>query len=68
MSHDPAGRYPSAQELSAEVARYLDGHPVAAYPDNIFRKAERLYERHRVAVLLVATYLLMRVLLALWKR
>ncbi len=69
MSHDPAGRYSSAQELSAEVARYLDGQPVEAYPENIFRKAERLYERHRVAVLLVAAYLLMRVLLlALWKR
>ncbi len=69
MSHDPVGRYASAQELSSEVARYLDGQPVEAYPENIFRKAERLYARHRVAVLLVAAYLLMRaLLLALWKR
>ncbi len=69
MSHDPAGRYASAQELSAEVARYLEGLPVTAYPESIFRKAQRLYERHRVAVLLVAAYLLMRILLlAVWKR
>lgn len=63
MASEPAGRYPSAQELAADVARYLDGLPVAAYPENVFRRTARLVSRHRVAVLLVTAYLLMRVLL-----
>ena len=63
MAPEPAGRYSSAQELAADVARYLDGLPVAAYPENMFRRAARVVSRHRVAVLLVAAYLFMRVLL-----
>jgi RHS repeat-associated protein len=60
---DPTGRYSSAQDLALDVARYLDGAPVEAYPENLFRKAGRLISRHRVAILLVAAYLVMRVLL-----
>ena len=63
MAQEPAGRYVTAQELSADVARYLDGEPVEAYPENLFRKAGRLMSRHRVAILLVTAYLVMRVLL-----
>jgi eukaryotic-like serine/threonine-protein kinase len=63
MASDSAGRYSSAPELAADVARYLDGLPVAAYPENMFRRAARLVSRHRVAILLVTAYLVTRVLL-----
>jgi len=63
MAHDSTGRYRSAQELSADVARYLDGLPVIAYPEGVLAKAQRVVSRHRVAVLLILAYLLTRVLL-----
>ena len=63
MAQEPAGRYVTAQDLALDVARYLDGAPVEAYPENLFRKAGRLISRHRVAILLVTAYLVMRVLL-----
>jgi serine/threonine protein kinase len=63
MTHDPGDRYDSAQELAADVARYLDGLPVLAYPENLFRKVRRLYLRHQTAVILVLAYLFIRILL-----
>lgn len=66
MALDPARRYSSAQEMAAEIARYLDGLPVAAYPESVFGRTVRLLSRHRVAVLLVSAYLFMRVLLLLF--
>ena len=63
MAHAPAERYDSALDLAADVARFLDGQPVTAYPESVFAKAGRLISRHRVAVLLALAYLIMRVLL-----
>jgi hypothetical protein len=68
MSPDPAARYASVSELSQDVARYLDDLPVSAYPENILQKAARWAARYRVAVALVLTYLLVRVLLLFWVR
>jgi hypothetical protein len=61
-------RYPSARELGAEVARFLDGLPVEAYPEGIFERLGRLVERNRIAVVLVLAYLLMRTLLLFFGR
>ncbi len=66
MSQDPAERYATAEELVADVARYLDGLPVAAYPEGVFGKAARLISRHRTAVILILAYLLMRTLLLIF--
>jgi len=66
MAPVPADRYTSATELAHDVARYLDGMSVAAYPENVFRKLARLASRYRVAVVLVLTYLVVRALLLLW--
>ncbi len=63
MSPEHAKRYATAQELAADIARHLDGLGVAAYPEGVFSKVWRLIVRHRVAVILVLAYLLMRVLL-----
>jgi len=66
MATDPNARYQSAGELAADVTRYLNGAPVTAYPESLPERTARLYARHRTAVVLVAVYLLMRVLFILF--
>src|SRR5215831_2203060 len=68
MAPDPAARYASVQELSSDVAKYLEGLPVTAYREGIFERARRVFARHRVAIVLVAAYLLMRLLFILFSR
>ena len=68
MAPDPATRYASVQELSSDVAKYLEGLPVTAYREGICERAGRLFARHRVAIVLVAAYLLMRLLFILLSR
>jgi serine/threonine protein kinase len=68
MAADPAGRYRSVQELSADIGRYLQGDPISAYREGIVERASRLYARHRTAVVLVMAYLVMRVLFILFSR
>lgn len=60
MADAPEARYPAARDMVADVARYLDGLPVTAYPEVIWQKAGRLFSKHRLAVLLILTYLLAR--------
>jgi eukaryotic-like serine/threonine-protein kinase len=55
-------RYAAVQELTADVSRYLNGLSVAAHRESIFEKATRFYRRYRFFILLIAAYLLMRVL------
>ncbi|HXE89796.1 MAG TPA: serine/threonine-protein kinase [Terriglobales bacterium] len=68
MAADPAARYPTAKELGAEVARYRDGLPVEAHRESLAERAARLFARHKVAILLVVAYLVMRVALIVWTR
>jgi hypothetical protein len=60
MAPDPAQRYEGALDLAREVARFLDGSRVEAYPEGVLDKTRRLYHRHRVAVWLIAAYLVVR--------
>ena len=53
-------RYADALALNAEIARYLDGRRVEAYPESLFQRAGRLYERHKVACWLIVAYLVVR--------
>jgi eukaryotic-like serine/threonine-protein kinase len=55
-------RYAAVQELSADVSRYLNGLAVAAHRESILEKVARFYRRYRFFILLIAAYLLMRVL------
>ncbi|MBI1788769.1 MAG: serine/threonine protein kinase [Acidobacteria bacterium] len=64
----PEDRYPAVTQLAADVARYLDGQPVSAYRENLWERAGRLAARHRVALLLVLAYLLMRTVLFFFVR
>jgi serine/threonine protein kinase len=64
--NDPAKRYASVSELSADVSRYLDGLPVSARKENLLDKAARFYRRHTVPILLIAAYLIVRILILLF--
>jgi eukaryotic-like serine/threonine-protein kinase len=64
----PAERYPTVQELAHDVSRYLDGLAVTAYRETLFEKAGRFYRRYRFFILLIATYLVMRVLILFFMR
>jgi eukaryotic-like serine/threonine-protein kinase len=68
MASDPATRYASVQELSSDITKYLEGLPVTAYREGVFERALRLFTRHRVAIVLVGAYLLMRLLFILFSR
>jgi len=63
MRAEPEQRYSSVPELASEVSSYLDRLPVGAYRENVLERAERLFQRYRVAILLIAAYLFMRILL-----
>ena len=60
---DPESRYPSVSELALDVSRYLDGLAVAAHRESYFEKLARFYRRYRFFILLIAAYLVMRVLI-----
>jgi serine/threonine protein kinase len=64
--NDPAKRYASVSELSADVSRYLDGLPVSARRENLLDKTARFYRRHTVPILLIAAYLIVRILILLF--
>ena len=59
------GATPTPHDLAADVALFLEGAPVSAYPEGPWREALRFAARHRVPILLVAAYLVMRVILLL---
>ena len=61
----PAARYATVQDLALDVSRYLDGLAVAAHCESIFERAARVYRRYRFFILLIAAYLLMRLILLL---
>jgi serine/threonine protein kinase len=68
MAAEPSSRYASVAELEAEIARFLDGSPVRAYPENLFVKAGRWISKNRVWILLILNYLVMLAAAFLWLR
>ncbi|HEX7288538.1 MAG TPA: serine/threonine-protein kinase [Candidatus Angelobacter sp.] len=66
MAPEIASRYASVGEMSADLARYLEGLPVSAYPESFLERAGRFLKRHQAAVVLVLMYLLMRVFFLLF--
>ena len=59
-------RYASARELADDLVRFLDGQPVAAYPENTLDVVLRWLDRNRALIAVVAAYLLMRVAVLLF--
>jgi serine/threonine protein kinase len=68
MAREMSERYSAAQQLAADLTRYLDDMPVSAYRENIVERAVRLVNRNRVAVVLVLAYLFMRMLFIFFSR
>lgn len=62
----PDDRYSSVEALARDVARFRDGDRVSVYREPLVERAARIYRRHRVPILLVAAYVVMRVVLLLW--
>jgi eukaryotic-like serine/threonine-protein kinase len=63
---DANARYQSAEQLAADVTRYLDGQPVTAYRESLVEKLARWIQRNVALVGIVAAYLLMRLIIFLW--
>jgi serine/threonine protein kinase len=57
------GRYQSVPELARDISRHLDGLPINAHRESFFERCGRFYRRYQVAILLIAAYLVMRVLI-----
>jgi eukaryotic-like serine/threonine-protein kinase len=64
-SADPAARYQNVQALAADVSRFLAGRAVEAHREHLYDRIARFGRRYRLPILLVLTYLAVRVLL-LW--
>ncbi|MBC8087726.1 MAG: serine/threonine protein kinase [Phycisphaerae bacterium] len=63
----PTDRYRSVMELADDIRRWMDGQSVTAYRERSYERVFRLYKQHQTAVLLVATYLVVRTVILLWR-
>ncbi len=68
LAANPENRYANVTQLAADVSRHQDGLPVSARKESILDKTARFYRRHSVAILLIAAYLVMRIVLLLVSR
>jgi serine/threonine protein kinase len=67
MSEELDLRYGSVEELARDIARYMDGMPVSAYPEGAMTRLWRWVIRNRAWILLIVAYLMMRALFILWR-
>jgi serine/threonine protein kinase len=67
MAEDAQQRYGSVEELANDIAHYLDGLPVSAYPEGPMARLWRWAVKNSAWILLIVTYLVMRALFILWR-
>jgi eukaryotic-like serine/threonine-protein kinase len=67
MADDAQQRYGSVQELANDIAHYLDGLPVGAYPEGPLARLWRWVVKNSAWILLIVAYLVMRALFVLWR-
>jgi serine/threonine protein kinase len=65
LATEPGDRYATAAALGEDVARYRAGRAVGAYRESLLERVVRFERTYRTAILLVAGYIVMRVLVAL---
>lgn len=53
-------RYNSVSELASEILKFLDGEPVLAYHETPLERLGRLLSRHRFIVIILLTYMVIR--------
>jgi len=63
---DPDARYPDAGALAADVRRLADGQAVLAHREGVVERAGRLARTYRTPIVLILTYLAVRLLLLFW--
>jgi serine/threonine protein kinase len=68
LAAERAARYPTVTDLAAEIADYLAGRRVKAYPESPLGTALRLATTYRTVLLLLLAYLVMRILLLFFFR
>jgi serine/threonine protein kinase len=61
----PADRYARVADLAEDVRRFAAGQAVSAYRENLLERAGRVASRYRAAIVLVAAYLVLRLVLML---
>jgi eukaryotic-like serine/threonine-protein kinase len=59
LDREPGRRYASAEQLAADVERYLAGHPVLARPDTTGYRFGKFVRRHKAGVAAAAAGLLL---------
>lgn len=64
LRKEPARRYASVAQLSADIERFLDGLPVRATADSVGYRARRFVGRHRFGVALGAVTALALIIVA----
>ncbi len=67
MADDVQQRYASVEELASDIAHYVDGQPVSAYPESLMTRLCRWTVKNSAWLLLILAYLVMRALFILWK-
>lgn len=68
MAEAPMDRYSSVAELTEDIRHFLANERVDAYPEGLLGPVWRFLVKYRVGVLLILTYLIMRIGLLLWSR
>jgi eukaryotic-like serine/threonine-protein kinase len=66
-AEDAQQRYGSVEELANDIAHYLDGLPVSAYPEGPLARLWRWVVKNSAWILLIVAYLVMRALFVLWR-
>jgi hypothetical protein len=66
-AEDRGTRYASVPDLAEEVAHFVDGLPVSAYPEGVFARAWRWIARNRTWILLLLVYVVVRALLIFFR-
>ena len=64
-AEDPAARYQTVQAMATDVSRFLAGRAVGAHRERVIERLARVGRRYRLPILLVLTYLVVRIVL-LW--
>jgi eukaryotic-like serine/threonine-protein kinase len=63
MAEEPLQRYQNVPDLAADVAHFLDGVAVSAYPEGLLARLWRWIGRNRAWIALLLAYLVTRALL-----
>jgi eukaryotic-like serine/threonine-protein kinase len=66
-AEDAQQRYVSVEELANDIAHYLDGLPVSAYPEGPLARMWRWVVKNSAWILLIVAYLVMRALFVVWR-